>query len=75
MFLFKLERENDGEGSGFIAAALVMMIGIISVRVVGFFSPSFLELKGKRLSERQKYAVDALAIGILLITLIIVCMM
>lgn len=58
-----------------IAAALVMMIGIISVRVVGFFYPSFLELKGNRLSERQKYAVDALTIGILLITLIIVWMM
>ncbi|QHA90783.1 hypothetical protein [Bacillus sp. N1-1] len=55
-----------------ILAAVVIMIGIISVRVIGFFYPSFLEIKGKQLTEGQKYAIDALAIGILLVTFIIV---
>jgi uncharacterized protein involved in response to NO len=58
-----------------IVAAVVIMIGIISVRVIGFFYPSFLEIKGKRLSEGKKYAIDALAIGILLVTFIIVWML
>ncbi|WP_166000127.1 hypothetical protein [Bacillus sp. Cs-700] len=55
-----------------ILAAVVIMIGIILVRVIGFFYPSFLEIKGKPLTEGQKYAIDALAIGILLVTFIIV---
>ncbi|WP_226659254.1 hypothetical protein [Pseudalkalibacillus hwajinpoensis] len=51
------------------------MIGIILVRVIGFFYPSLLEIKGNRLSEGQKYAIDAVAIGILLLMFIIVSML
>ena len=58
-----------------ILAAVVIMIGIITVRVIGFFYPFFLEIKGKQLTEGQKYAIDALTIGILLITYIIVWML
>ncbi|MCA0173176.1 hypothetical protein [Bacillus sp. RAR_GA_16] len=57
-----------------IIVATLIMIGIVLFRVIGFFYPSLLEINGKRLTERQKYAIDAVAIGVLLLTFIIVQM-
>ncbi|MCA0992233.1 hypothetical protein [Pseudalkalibacillus hwajinpoensis] len=55
-----------------IWTAVVIMIGLILVRVIGFFYPSYLEIKGKPLTEGQKYVIDTIAIGVLLFTFIIV---
>ncbi|MGA9290148.1 MAG: hypothetical protein WBV93_17595 [Anaerobacillus sp.] len=40
------------------------------MRILAFIYPDWRAMKGRELTEYQKYGVDALAIGILLLTVI-----
>ncbi len=53
-----------------VVAVILVMVGIIQVRILGFIYPIWRANKGRELTEYQKYGVDALAIGILLLTVV-----
>ena len=55
----------------YVVAVILVMLGIIQVRILGFFYPNWRAMQGRELTEYQKYGIDALAIGILLLTVIL----
>ncbi|WP_163527832.1 hypothetical protein [Halobacillus ihumii] len=54
-----------------ILAVVLVAIGIIAVRVISFFYPSWKEIKGEHLSERKRFGYGVLGIGILLLMFIL----
>ncbi|WLR46646.1 hypothetical protein LC065_13840 [Halobacillus litoralis] len=50
-----------------VLAVVLITIGIIGSRVIGFFYPDWKAIKGEKMSERKRLGYSAIGIGLLLL--------
>ncbi|MFC7319986.1 hypothetical protein [Halobacillus campisalis] len=54
-----------------VIVVVLMSIGLVLAPVIGFFYPSWRQMQGKDLSQKQLYGIRALGIGVLLLMYIL----